>query len=192
MSRKFFPLLTIFVILFFIPDAQAAWKVELVSGVSLNANSYRIDKGRIYLEYPVGEVSFRLSELKSVAPDNQGVALFQANGIRQAKESPQIKGNSVKMVKMAKIAKIESNQPAATVSGVSHATVPPSPASSSPAPSTHVSNPPSEYVYDPKVEEVLSDMDAAGDDEAKLAEVGKEINKMFEDETQSSEKGGGS
>jgi hypothetical protein len=181
-SRKVFPLLIFFVILFCISNAQAAWKVELVSGATLSANSYHIDKGRIYLEYPVGEVSFRLSELKSVSPDNQGVALFQANGIRQAKESPQAKEN---------LAKIESNQPVAPGSRVANATGPSSPASSAPAPSAHVNNQPSEYVYDPKVEEIMSDMDSAGDDETKLADVENKINKMFEDEMQSSEKGGG-
>jgi hypothetical protein len=175
-SRKFFPLLILFVILFCISNAQAAWKVELVSGVTLNANSYHIDKGRIYLEYPVGEVSFRLSELKSIAPDNRGVALFQANGIRQAKESPQVMENS---------AKIESSQPVPRDSVTSHEAGFSSPASSAPAPSTHVNNRPSEYVYDPKVDEIISDMEAAGDDETKLADVEKKINKLFEDETQS-------
>lgn len=185
MSRKFFLLLVLFVTLFCISDAQAAWKVELVSGVTLNANSYHIDKGRIYLKYPVGEVSFRLSELKSIAPDNQEVALFQANGIRQAKESPQVKENSAKM------AKIESDQPVARDSGISRITVPSSSGSSAPAPSVQVNNQPSDYVYDPEVEEIMSDMDEAGDDEAKLADVEKKINKMFEDEMQPNEKGGG-
>ena len=180
MSRKFFLLLILFVTLVRISDAQAAWKVQLVSGVTLNANSYHIDKGRIYLEYPVGEVSFRLSELKSIVPDNQGVALFQTNGIGQSKESPQVEENSAKMEK------IESNQPVAPGSGIAHETGPSSPATSAP-----VNNQPSEDAYDPKIEEIMSDMDVAGDDEAKLADVENKINKIFEDETQTTEKGGG-
>jgi hypothetical protein len=93
-------------------------------------------------------------------------------------------------MKIMKMAKIESNQTVAPGSGISHVTESSSPASSALAPSAHVKNQPSEYVDDPKVEEIMSNMDAAGDDEAKLADVEKQINKLFEDEMQSSEKGG--
>jgi hypothetical protein len=194
-SRKVFPLLIFFVILFCISNAQAAWKVELVSGATLSANSYHIDKGRIYLEYPVGEVSFRLSELKSVSPDNQGVALFQANGIRQEKQSPQAKEN---------LAKVESNRPVAPTSGVSHAQGPSSPASSAPAPSAIPNvkggakpkftsaamdelarnsvtiNDQSGYYYDPQIEEIIDGVENAGGDEAKLAAMQAKMDKLFD------------
>jgi hypothetical protein len=194
-SRKVFPLPVLFVILFCISNAQAAWKVELVSGATLNANSYHIDKGRIYLEYPVGEVSFRLSELKSVSPDNQGVALFQSNGIRQEKQGPHAKEN---------LAKVESNRPAAATSGVSHARGPSSSASSKPAPSaisdvkggakprftaaaldelarnSVTVNDRSGYYYDPQIEEIIDGVENAGGDEAKLAAMQKKMDQLFD------------
>jgi hypothetical protein len=194
-SRKFFPLLIFFVILFCVSNARAAWKVELVSGATLNANSYHIDKGRIYLEYPVGEVSFRLPELKSVSPDNQGVALFQENGIRQEKQVPHAKEN---------LAKVESNQPAAITSGVSHALRSSSSAFSAPAPSaiSHVNggakprftaaamdelarnsvtvNDRSGYYYDPQIEEIIDGVENAGGDEAQLAAMQAKMDKLFD------------
>jgi hypothetical protein len=194
-SRKVFPLLILFVILFCISNAWAAWKVELVSGATLNANSYHIDKGRIYLEYPVGEVSFRLSELKSVSPDNQGVDLFQANGIRQEKQGPQAKEN---------LAKVESNRPAAATSAVSQARGPSSSASSSPAISaipdvkggakprftaaaldelarnSVTVNDRSGYYYDPQIEEIIDGVENAGGDEAKLAAMQAKMDKLFD------------
>jgi hypothetical protein len=194
-SRIAFPLLVISVLLFCISNAQAAWKVELVSGVTLSANSYHIDKRRIYLEYPVGEVSFRLSELKSVSQDNQGVDLFQANGIRQEKQGPQPKES---------LAKVEPNRPAAATSAVSHARGSPSSASSRPAPSAIPDvkggarprftaaaldglarnavtvNDRSGYYYDPQIEEVVDGVENAGGDEAKLAAIQAKMDKLFD------------
>ena len=102
MSRKFFPLLIVFVIFFCISNAQAAWKVELVSGVTLNANSYHIDKGRIYLKYPIGEVSLPLSEIKSVGADSEEVTEFQTRGApqKEKEDTAKAQGNLDKGVEI--------------------------------------------------------------------------------------------
>ncbi len=191
MSRKFFPLPIVFVILFCISNAQAAWKVELVSGVTLNANSYHIDKGRIYLKYPIGEVSLPLSEIKSVAADSAEVTEFQTRGVpqKEKEDTAQAQGSLGKGV--------EINQSSAPAPVDSADTVGPSAnrqndaQSNTPKPrftaeqmrqlvSNSVAVTSAPAPYDPEAEAIIQAAENAND--AQQAELTQQINKLFDNQ----------
>jgi len=190
-SRKFVPSLIVFVILFCISNAQAAWKVELVSGVTLNANSYHIDKGRIYLKYPIGEVSLPLSEIKSVAADSEEVTEFQTRGVpqKEKEDTAQAQGSLVKGVELN-----QSSAPSPTDSADTVGT----PVSqqndaqpNTPKPgftaeqmrqlvSNSVAVTSAPAPYDPEAEAIIQAAENA--DEAHQAELTQQINKLFDNE----------
>jgi|GEM_PF-6360443 len=120
MLRASFFLPVLLVISLWVSSAQAAWKIEFNSGSAVEANACRIEKGRIYLKYPVGEVSFPLSEVKSVVMDDRAATELQTAGTPQAASTAQAREDSPAA---------ELNQPSAPAPWASVQAAPSSPAS---------------------------------------------------------------
>lgn len=88
---KRLPLICSFLLLssfLFAPSADASVIVTLKNGNTLTANSYRIEKNRIFLKYPVGEVEVLLPRVESLKEEDGTVRMFQAQGERQKDEAP--------------------------------------------------------------------------------------------------------
>ena len=62
--------------------------VTLKNGNTVNANSYRIERGRLYLKYPIGEASFELSQVESISGGGDS-DLLQDKGKPQRKNEGQ-------------------------------------------------------------------------------------------------------
>ena len=180
--------------------AQAAWIVELTSGRTLEANSCRVEKGRVYLQYPVGEASILLSQVRTIRQDDRGVALFQQKAVAEAREAssgatgppqtvkPQAPGTRLEKAGAPAPPPAENPMPASE-----------SPAKSPPAAygqfelkpkftpeslsqlrseSVEVKTSPKDMVYDPEVEDIINSLQNA--DEAQRTEIEKRMNKLFE------------
>jgi len=63
--------------------ADASVIVTLKNGNTLTANSYRIEKNKIFLKYPVGEVEVQLPQVESLKEEDGTVRMFQTQGERQ-------------------------------------------------------------------------------------------------------------
>lgn len=175
MRRTTTAFLMSFLLLSFAAEAPAAWKIELVSGRTLEANSCRVENGRIFLEYPIGEASFPLSEVKSVLQDDRKVEMFQEKGTPQAKKCPadgDISGQPY-------------GSPAAPAAGgpapASQSGPKPEPAPES-LPETSINSVKDKRFqpgagYDPEAEEIISGLDGA--DGARQAEFEKKMDELF-------------
>ena len=190
MSRKFFPLPIVFVIFFCISNAQAAWKVELVSGATLNANSCHIDKGRIYLKYPIGEVSLPLSEIKSVAAGSEEVTDFQTRGVPQKEKEDNAKaqgslGKGVEINQSSTPAPVDSaatagpsaNQPNNAQPNVVKPRFTDEQLTQLASKSVAATSTPEPY--DPDAEAIIQAAENAND--AQQAELAKKINTLFDE-----------
>ena len=82
-----FVLPVLFCLFFLVPSAFGQEKscvITLKNGNTISADSCRVKGGRIYLKYPLGEVSFELSQVKSITGGNGGSSFFQDKGKAQA------------------------------------------------------------------------------------------------------------
>ena len=70
--------------------ASASVAVILKNGNTLSADSYRVEKNRLRLKYPLGEVEFPLSQVKSIRGDDGSSLLFHDRGRKDAASRPQV------------------------------------------------------------------------------------------------------
>lgn len=70
--------------------AGASVEVILKNGNTLSADSYRVEKNRLHLKYPLGEVEFPLSQVKSIKGDDGASLLFRDKGRKEAASRPQV------------------------------------------------------------------------------------------------------
>lgn len=192
-----------FFVMCFAGVSQAACIVELTSGRTLEANSCRVEKGRVYLQYPVGEASVRLSQVKTILQDNRGVALFQQKAVTEARQTSSGAAGPPQTVKPPQSAtetRLEKAAAPAPPPPENPATASqPSPAKSPPAAygqfelkpkftpetlsqlsteSARVKTSPQDMSYNPEVEDIINSLQNA--DEAQRAEIEKRMNKLFE------------
>lgn len=62
------------------PSSAATYNVKLANGNTIQANSYRVKKGQVFLGYPVGEGAFPLSQVISVTAEGGSANLLQSQG----------------------------------------------------------------------------------------------------------------
>ena len=183
--------------------ASAAWIIELNSGRTLEANSCRVEKGRVYLEYPVGEASFALSRVKTIHQGDVEVSVFQKKGVREVQEepySPPGEGQDTLRASEAKHENTDGNAPPAEV----HTAPVGEPPAKSPAAaygqfelkpaltptnyqqlmsdSVELKTPQEAIGYDPQVEDIVNGLENA--DEAHRTDLEKQVNSLFETDDQ--------
>ena len=94
-KRFFFTALAILSLFLIMPPAfgqEASCTVILKNGNAIRANSYRVEGGRIYLQYPVGKASFDLSKVMSVTRSDGKAESFQDKGRAQARDKDAFAG----------------------------------------------------------------------------------------------------
>ena len=57
-----------------------SYVVRLTNGNVLTANSYRIERGRVYLKYPIGEAAIKESLVLSIETEDGKAEYFQSKG----------------------------------------------------------------------------------------------------------------
>jgi hypothetical protein len=62
------------------PSLAVTYNVKLANGNTIQANSYRVDKGQVFLGYPVGEGAFPLSRVTSITAEGGSANLLQSQG----------------------------------------------------------------------------------------------------------------
>jgi hypothetical protein len=184
--RWIFPILFLLVIPLCTSGAHASWKVKLSSGVTVDANSYHIEKGRIYLEYPVGEVSFPLSEIKSVAADSGEVTEFQTRGVpqKEKEDTARPQGSLAKGVELnqssapATVASADADGP--SVSQPNNVVKPRfTDEQLAQLVSRSVADTSAPVPYDPDAEAIIQASENT--DDAQQAELAKKINTLFDE-----------
>ena len=60
--------------------AASAYTVMLTNGNVLEANSYSVKNGKLYLQYPVGEAAIPLNQVVSIIGDDGSADLLQSKG----------------------------------------------------------------------------------------------------------------
>lgn len=65
--------------------ADTSYKVKLGNGNVLEANSYRIKDGKVYLKYPMGEAAISASEILSITAGDGTVEFLQSQGVASPK-----------------------------------------------------------------------------------------------------------
>ena len=187
-------LLFTFFVMCFAGVSRAAWVIELSSGKTLEANSCRVEKGRVYLQYPIGEASIRLSQVKTIRRDDRGVALFQQKAVTEARQTS---SGAAALPQTVKPPQSATPAPLPPQNPVSANEAPP--AKSPPAASgqfelkpkftpetlsqlssesARVKTSPKDVAYNPEVEDIINSLQNA--DEAQRAEIEKRMNKLFE------------
>lgn len=87
------------VILLFAAGAAYAdggsYVVKLTNGNVLTANSYRIERGRVYLKYPIGEAAIKESLVLSIETEAGVAEYFQSQGelVKSEPKPPEIGAN---------------------------------------------------------------------------------------------------
>ena len=61
--------------------ATVAYTVSLKNGNTLTANSYRVQGGKVYLEYPVGEAAVHVDQVVSITSSDGQTNLLQDRGV---------------------------------------------------------------------------------------------------------------
>lgn len=69
--------------------AQAAYVISLKNGETITAESYRLDKGKVYLKYPVGEAAIDLSSVADIKLTGQCPELFTEQAAPRTVEAAQ-------------------------------------------------------------------------------------------------------
>lgn len=69
--------------------ALAAYDITLKNGETITAESYRLDKGKVYLKYPVGEAAIDLKSVASIKPTGQCPELFTAQAAPRPADAAQ-------------------------------------------------------------------------------------------------------
>jgi len=90
-------------VLFLLLSAQTAcadggsYVVRLTNGNVLTANSYRIEHGRVYLKYPIGEAAVRESLVLSIETEGGVAEYFQSKGelVKSEPKLPEVGANPV-------------------------------------------------------------------------------------------------
>src|SRR5512143_1314273 len=69
-----------------------SYVVKLKNGNVLTANSYRIEKGHVYLKYPLGEAAIRESQVESIETQDGRTEYFQSKGelVKSEPRAPEI------------------------------------------------------------------------------------------------------
>lgn len=183
-----------FFVMCFAGVSQSACIVELTSGRTLEANSCRVEKGRVYLQYPIGEASIRLSQVKTILRDDRGVALFQQKAVTEARQTSSGAAAPPQTVKPPQSATPAPLPPQNPVSANEAPPAKSPPAASGQfelkpkftpetlsqlgSESTRVKTSPKDVAYNPEVEDIINSLQNA--DEAQRAEIEKRMNKLFE------------
>ncbi len=74
-------------------SCSSTFIVTLLNGNVIEANSYSLEKGKVRLKYPVGEVVFPLKNVRSIKEKDGSVELLQSAGVfvehKEPKPSPE-------------------------------------------------------------------------------------------------------
>jgi hypothetical protein len=63
------------------PSLAVTYNVKLANGNTIQANSYRVEKGQVFLGYPVGEGAFPLTRVTSITAEGGSANLLQSQGV---------------------------------------------------------------------------------------------------------------
>ncbi len=74
-----------------------SYVVRLTNGNVLTANSYRIERGHVYLKYPIGEAAIKESLVLSIETEDGKAEYFQSKGelVKSEPKPPEVGAGSV-------------------------------------------------------------------------------------------------
>ena len=166
--------ISVAVILLAAVPAGASCKIVLTNGNTIMVNSYRIDGGRVYLKYPVGEAAFPAKDIKSIINGEGKAEMLQVEGVLKpasaapAPVQPGARPTPLPPVGIANpIGKAPAAQPPAPAVAP-QAGVPPGGAANAQAKTQSDDN------YDPDLSDLVEEYSST-DDEAKQAEIEKKL-----------------
>ncbi len=156
----------------------SAFTVTLSNGNVIEANSYTIRDGRVYLKYPTGEASFPARQVTSIKSADGGVELLQSEGAFVPRKEPERATNASapdKPVIVHGKGDLNPRKPAARQRPARRNRDEGQPAEAS-------STPTAPRQSDPRVEELSRMLDSADPyDEKQQQEIDKKMDAIFDE-----------
>ena len=156
---------------------SSAFTVTLANGNVVEANSYSIRDGRVYLRYPMGEASFPARQVTSIRSADGSVELLQSQGRFLPDAKPATAAAPDKPSVVHGRGDLNPRRPADRPRPVRHKRDD----GDRPAEATASASPPRQA--DPRADELSRLLDSAdADDEKKQQEIDRKMDAIFEDQ----------